>query len=464
MNLIYYYEGVMNESENKLPLIPLKESKRFTCSDGDDDEENDTINLENNSNDLVNGFQNFLISNGSNNGSCKGTKTKKDDALIRKENFRNLNLLKKKKNFIRKDAYGSNNLVLGGLRNNSKKLSMKRKFLWNCIDQNTNVSELSYIKDFENNNSFLHENNGHHMVLYDNKFRDYYPKYIKEERGDRIRNFFVYSPDIIQRWIRVIFNIIITSLIVTLIYYIFISVREDINKKVAIQVQNVKEESNSCRKQYNAHKCGTVNLPLLNEKCEEWAKCMKTDYKLYQDISFLSAQMLGQIINTFIVQFEWKSICVIAFIFLLIFIGSNYALSIGGYRSNNDYNSTYPNLNNNYNHLNNNNNNMSPYPYYPFYPIIPQPINYNNSGNPNMDIPIMNCMPSQNKFYRNSSFNRNAYTNSFMNNFHHNLNENDMGTHSSPRNKDFNETYSSSKKDQKRSSKKLGFLKYLSRD
>ncbi|SBT82562.1 nucleus export protein BRR6, putative [Plasmodium ovale] len=453
----------MNITESKMPIIPIEDSKHYSCS-----EENDTINLENNSNDL-NSFQNFLIGNASNNESEKYG-GKKCHSLVKRENnisnsnsiinhtnkhnsntsSKNLNLIKRKKGYIRKDPYGGTHLVLGNVRNNRK---LKRKLLWNnCTDQNTNVSELSYIKDFENN-SFMHDNS-HHMVLYDNKYIDY-PRGKREERRETIRNFFVYSPDIIQRWIRVIFNIIITSLIVVLIYYIFISVKDDINKKIAIQVQNVKEESNSCKKQYYAHKCGTVNLPLLNEKCEEWLKCMKTDYKLYQDISFLSAQMLGQIINTFIVQFEWKSICVIAFIFLLIFIGSNYALSIGG---GNRVNGGECNLYSPHN-MNPNHSIPPPIPYYHFYPVIPQAMNYNNPNNP--DIPMMNIPPSQNKFFQNSSFSRNPY-----NYFHQypNVNENNNSNNSTSRNKDYSDHYNSPKKEGKKSSKRLGFLKYLTRD
>ncbi|GAW83608.1 nucleus export protein BRR6 [Plasmodium gonderi] len=473
----------MKICESKLPIIPIEDSKHYSCS-----EENDTINLENNSND-INSYQNFLIGSSPNNATEK-RRDKNMHSLIKKEKGTNkmnskvgsnvgsntygnigtnvrstirsnndigLNLIKRKKGVMRKDPYGSTHLVLGNLKSGRK---LKRKLLWNNYygDQNTNVSELSYIKDFENN-SFMHDNN-HHMILYENKYRDYNAINNRESRSEKIRNFFVYSPDIIQRWLRVIFNIIITSLIVTLIYFIFVSVREDINKKVAIQVQNVKEESDSCKKQYYAHKCGKVNLPILNEKCEEWLKCMKTDHKLYQDVSFLSAQMLGQIINAFIVQFEWKSICVIAFIFLLIFIGSNYALSIGGggtRSSANEYNIYNPYMNNH--HLPNNN--IPLFPYYNYYPFIPQAVNYNSSSN-NADPPMMNIPFTQNKFYQNGSFSRPIppsnynYFNHYMNN-----NENNASTQSTSRNKDYSDAYSTSKDDTKRGSQKLGFLKYL---
>ncbi|SBT48927.1 nucleus export protein BRR6, putative [Plasmodium ovale wallikeri] len=172
----------MNITESKMPIIPIEDSKHYSCS-----EENDTINLENNSNDL-NSFQNFLIGNASNNESEKYG-GKKCHSLVKRENnisnsnsiinhtnkhnsntsSKNLNLIKRKKGYIRKDPYGGTHLVLGNVRNNRK---LKRKLLWNnCTDQNTNVSELSYIKDFENN-SFMHDNS-HHMVLYDNKYIDY---------------------------------------------------------------------------------------------------------------------------------------------------------------------------------------------------------------------------------------------------------------------------------------------------
>ncbi|CRG93536.1 conserved Plasmodium protein, unknown function [Plasmodium gallinaceum] len=424
----------MNINENKMPIIPIEESKHYSYS-----EENDTINLENNSNDL-NSIQNFLISNVSNNGSVK-CNDKKDESILKKDNI-NFNLIKRKKGTKKKDPYTSSHIMLGNIKNN-KKINMKKRFLMNYGDQHINASELSDIKDFENS-SYIHENN--RMLLYDHKFREY-PIRKREKKSEIIRNFFVYSPDIIQKWIRVIFNIIITSLIVVLIYFIFISVREDINKKVAIQVQNVKEESISCKKQYIAHKCGTVNLPLLNEKCEEWLKCMKTDHNLYQDISFLSAQMLGQIINAFIVQFEWKSICVIAFIFLLIFIGSNYALSIGGNRLNGDYHS-----------LNSNNTNFPSFPYYQYYPIFPPPLNYNNSNH--VDIPYMR-IPSHNKIFQNNNYSRYPYQ--YENNYS-NLNEDNTINHPVSRSKEFSEGYNSSKKDNKKSSKRLGFLKYLTRD
>lgn len=192
---------------------------------------------------------------------------------------------------------------------------------------------------------------------------------VENQKNQKCRDVLIYSPDIIQRWIRVVLNVVITSLIFTFIYYVFVSVREDINKKIAIQKQNIKDDSMLCKKQYEAHKCGTVNLPLLTDKCDEWLKCMKADSNLYQDISFLSAQMLGQIINAFIVQFEWKSICVIAFIFILIFIGSNYALSIGsGNRYNEDVRYAPP---------------VSQYPPpYHNYPVVPSIYNPVGTINP----------------------------------------------------------------------------------
>ncbi|KJP88002.1 hypothetical protein AK88_02277 [Plasmodium fragile] len=479
----------MKICESKLPIIPIEDAKNYSCSD-----DNDTINLENNSNDL-NSYQNFLIGSsphdvahkcrdkhmhslvkkekstekncstgGSNAGSHAGSHLWSHRARMRtsgrSNNEKGLNLIKRKKGLMRKDPYGSTHLVLGNIRSGRK---LKRKLLWNTYygDQNTNVSELSYIKEFENN-SFMHDNN-HHMIVYENKYPDYGARSTRENRGQKIKNFFVYSPDIIQRWIRVIFNVIITSLIVTLIYFTFVSVREDINKKVAIQMQNVKEESDSCKKQYYAHKCGTINLPVLNDKCEEWLRCMKTDHKLYQDFSFLSAQMLGQLINAFIVQFEWKSICVIAFIFLLIFIGSNYALSIGGGggRGNgNEYNMYSPHMSPRMYP----NGNIPPFPYYQFYPSMPQGMSYGGSSN-NPDVPMMSIPFSQNKYYSSGSVGRSggypptnySYLNQYTNN-----SENNASTQSNCRNKDYSEVYNgASKKDSKRGSKKLGFLKYL---
>ncbi|KEG04045.1 nucleus export protein BRR6, putative [Plasmodium vinckei vinckei] len=452
----------MSINEDRMRIIPMDDTKNYSGS-----EENDTINLENNSNDL-NSYQNFLIS-GPNPESYKYT-DKNCQALVKKEKkssvspqptnsynyksgnggIKHMHLMKRKKGFIGKDPYCSTHLILGNGRSNKK---LKKKFLWNRgIDQNTNVSELSYIRDLDNN-SFIHDNS-QHLVLYDNNRYIDYPRNIKESRSEKMRYFFVYSPDIIQRWLRVIFNIIITSLIVTLIYFIFVSVREDINKKVAIQVQNVKEESNSCKKQYYAHKCGTVSLPLLNEKCEEWLKCMNTDHKLYQDISFLSAQMLGQIMNAFIVQFEWKSICVIAFIFLLIFIGSNYALSIGGGNksNNNDYSL--------YNPLMNSPHGIPPYPpYFNFYPYMPSPMNYNNPYGP--DFALMNSSYLQNKYYHENNYNRNSYN--YSNPYQH-TNLNNDSHNSASRNKEHSDNYNQNQKDGGKDSKKVGFLKYLTRD
>ncbi|CXJ22085.1 nucleus export protein BRR6, putative [Plasmodium berghei] len=453
----------MSINENRMRIIPMDDTKNYSGS-----EENDTINLENNSNDLSS-YQNFLIG-GPNTESYKYT-DKNCHALVKKEkknptshqtannchykssngSIKHMHLMKRKKGFIGKDPYCSTHLILGSGRTNKK---LKKKILWNRgVDQNTNASELSYIRDFENN-SFMHDNS-QHLVLYDNnnRYMDY-SRNVKESRSEKMRYFFVYSPDIIQRWLRVIFNIIITSLIVTLIYFIFISIREDINKKVAIQVQNVKEESNTCKKQYYAHKCGTVSLPLLNEKCEEWLKCMNTDHKLYQDISFLSAQILGQIMNAFIVQFEWKSICVIAFIFLLIFIGSNYALSIGGA---NKTNNTDYNL---YNPIMNPSHGIPPYPpYFNFYPYMPSPLNYNNSYSP--DFTLMNPSYLHNKYFQDN-FNRNPYN--YSSPYQQHNNGNNDSNNSVSRNKENSENYNQNQKDGNKDSKKVGFLKYLTRD
>lgn len=364
-----------------MAVIPFQNLKSEGIYD-----ENDLIKLDNTSNDLNELDGNFINTNLCEREEIKNNRNHRPSLL--KNEITGLKLHKKNKVGKR--------IILGGGSS-----SEKAKFLYNHSNEHkrkgvdsayklmkaiatpsSRSDRSDYLKDNDykvvpvipNNNGGLVCNAGSVIIPYQ-KLQEFC-NIIENKNHQKCRNFLIYSPDVIQKWIRVIFNIIITSLIITLIYFVFVSVREDINKKIAIQKQNIKEDSISCKKQYEAHKCATINLPMLSEKCDEWLKCMKADSNLYQDISFLSAQMLGQIINAFIVQFEWKSICVIAFIFLLIFIGSNYALSIGGgSRSNGDMHYSPPPPPP-----------INSYPFYPNYSPVPNiysplgtinPMNYN---------------------------------------------------------------------------------------
>lgn len=400
MEVIHLQENIKQEDQKKNNTLKgnyNKEEKDDIMeimlfkkeNNGSFDEENDTIEIRNDSNEL-NQYDERIIKKELRGCKLKPIKLVDPDMLVQpglkvpKSRHRSRKILNKPRHY--------------NYSNESRKGGEVEKFrILNASNASSNFSDYTQEHIKENNLRLVPlsgTNNRNNVIVPYQKVNEIY-RFIEDQKSHKYRNFFMYSPDILQKWIRLIFNVIITSLIITLIYFIFISVREDIHKKIAIQKQNLKADSMSCRKQYEAHKCATVTLPLLIEKCEEWMKCMKTDSNLYQDISFLSAQMLGQIINAFIVQFEWKSIAVIAFIFLLIFIGSNYALSIGG---GNRYTSDYQYL-------------TPPIPSYPVYPNYPFVPNMLNPSTQFPYIPYPN-MPPQDP-YMGGEFSHNAFPGSY---------------------------------------------------
>lgn len=136
------------------------------------------------------------------------------------------------------------------------------------------------------------------------------------------------TPDLFNGWIRVIFNVVVTAVLLYLGLVFILAVSRDIGNGLEKRRQMVKAEARLCQDLYNKNKCRTVDVPALEHQCREWEACMYRDAILYDDASFLSAEVLGGVLNKFVSQLDARTVGIVIAAFLALFVGSNCALSM----------------------------------------------------------------------------------------------------------------------------------------
>lgn len=144
---------------------------------------------------------------------------------------------------------------------------------------------------------------------------------------------FVISPELFNGWVRAFFNVAVTSVLLYIGMVFVMAISRDINKGLEKQRQRVKEEALSCQEKYAKNQCSTVQVPAMEEQCKIWETCMYKDAMLYDEASFLSAEVLGGVINTFVSQLDVRTVGIVLIAFLALFVGSNYAISLGTNRN-----------------------------------------------------------------------------------------------------------------------------------
>ncbi|EDO08709.1 Di-sulfide bridge nucleocytoplasmic transport domain family protein [Babesia bovis T2Bo] len=144
----------------------------------------------------------------------------------------------------------------------------------------------------------------------------------------------IMSPEIFNGWVRAFFNVAVTSVILYIGFVFIMAIGKDIANGLEKRRQMVKAEAMMCQELYKKNRCRTVNIPALEQQCREWETCMYKDAILYDDASFLSAEVLGGVINKFVSQLDARTVGIVVITFLAFFVGSNCALSMSSRPSN----------------------------------------------------------------------------------------------------------------------------------
>ncbi|ORM41568.1 Nucleus export protein BRL1 [Babesia sp. Xinjiang] len=138
----------------------------------------------------------------------------------------------------------------------------------------------------------------------------------------------IMTPEVFNGWVRAFFNVAVTSVLLYLGLIFIIAIGRDIGNGLEKRRQMVKAEAMLCQELYRKNKCRTVSVPALEQQCREWEACMYKDAILYDDASFLSAEVLGGVINKFVSQLDARTVGIVLVTFLALFLGSNCALSM----------------------------------------------------------------------------------------------------------------------------------------
>lgn len=146
--------------------------------------------------------------------------------------------------------------------------------------------------------------------------------------GNGVRGKQSMTPDLFNGWVRAVFNVIVTTVLLYLGMVFIFAISRDIGNGVEKRRQMVKSEAMLCQELYRKNKCRTMLIPAMEEQCRQWEACMYKDAILYDDASFLSAEVLGGVINKFVSQLDGRTVGIVIAAFLALFVGSNCALSI----------------------------------------------------------------------------------------------------------------------------------------
>lgn len=124
-------------------------------------------------------------------------------------------------------------------------------------------------------------------------------------------------PYLLMSYLQMLINFIASLYGVYLVYCLFRTINTDIKTKIEEQQTNLIISIESCRRSYYQNGCDDKDnlVPLLVSKCQKFEKCMKQDpYKL-SNVSIMSAEIIGMIINSLIEPLSLKF-----YLFMLAFI------------------------------------------------------------------------------------------------------------------------------------------------
>lgn len=123
-----------------------------------------------------------------------------------------------------------------------------------------------------------------------------------------------YEPELLNQYIKIIFNIIITSSILFISYKFVYLISSDVQwKLIELELDSMKEWRR-CKLNYENNKCfQSIEKipPKLRYKCQEWSYCIE-QYAPGNKRSFHSAklwmQTLAEVVNTFIENITLRSL------------------------------------------------------------------------------------------------------------------------------------------------------------
>lgn len=141
-------------------------------------------------------------------------------------------------------------------------------------------------------------------------------------------------PYVLSLYLQLLFNLLLISIILYLIYIFMKTIKTDINNKLEVYIMDALQEISLCSREYYRNKCSTEDghkrAPALEQTCTAWGKCMNRDPQLIGK-SKITAETFADIVNGFLRPISWKSMIFLSFMILGSLFVTNVAF--GSYRS-----------------------------------------------------------------------------------------------------------------------------------
>ncbi|QLQ80029.1 hypothetical protein HG537_0D00290 [Torulaspora globosa] len=144
-------------------------------------------------------------------------------------------------------------------------------------------------------------------------------------------------PEIIAGYMRLLFNAVVMTLVVTLVVKFMVTVRDDVRFKLHEDELRELRLIEACRKSYEQNECSPESrVPALEESCDEWFQCMnRAQYVVpggrsrYQS-GTLWARTVAEILNSFVEPISIRSVLLTVSVVCAVVLVTNSAF--GSYR------------------------------------------------------------------------------------------------------------------------------------
>ncbi|KAG9127751.1 hypothetical protein FRC07_010039 [Ceratobasidium sp. 392] len=170
-----------------------------------------------------------------------------------------------------------------------------------------------------------------------------------------------FAPHQLLAYVRVFFNSVLALGVLYIIIMVVVTVRRDIEDKVATYTGENAAEIQHCTSQYLLNKCGQklppeLVIPHMKQFCDEWERCMKRDASVVGRTR-VAAETLAEVVNGFVEPITLKTLGFSVSTLLLILLIINASASFMRPRVPAESQPSYPGA--------------APYSYPPPYAVMP---------------------------------------------------------------------------------------------
>ena len=135
--------------------------------------------------------------------------------------------------------------------------------------------------------------------------------------------------------LQMVLNLLTVTIICSILVALVRTIKADISSTWEQNKIELRLESDICQNQFYRNKCDLDRrLPAIEQECIRWETCMNRDNDIFfRARTTLSAQLFGNIINSFVDPIGWKAICFILLGTCIWSFGSNFILGFARAKS-----------------------------------------------------------------------------------------------------------------------------------